>query len=394
MPSPTPMRPYPWFTEQRLTFFLKVLLVIVLSLYVLGYVLEAIAHVKTIFILLIAAVFFAYLIYPLVRWMNRKLPLIAAVLLVYFGIVLIFAVTLWIVIPPLTDDISGLVRAYPTIVHKIGAFVNDPANPVLRRAPVQVRAELAKLPDQIVGWAQMHGVQAAEHALTILMNTATLLAAFVVVPVLAAYLLMESEHLKRVFLGLIPQPRREATLDVLSEIERVIGGFIRGQLLVGGTVGILITIPLMIMHVPYAILIGVLAGVLDLIPYVGPVIAFIPAFLIALLNNGAVTAFGVAAVFVAANQLEGHVIAPNIVSRTIELRPLAVLLAILVGAEIGGILGMFLAVPAAGILRVLLSHVAPPKASAEEAKAVLTPAPRDSLEGELEAEGQLPADSA
>jgi len=371
-----------------------VLLVIVLSLYLLGYVFDAIAHVKTIFIILIAAVFFAYIIYPLVRWMNRKLPLIAAVLLVYAAIFVAIVLTLWIVIPPLSDDIAALVRAYPAIVHKISAFVNDPSNPVLRRAPLGVRAELAKFPDQIVGWAQMHGVQAAEHALSIVMSTATLLAACVIVPVLAAYLLMESEHLKRVFLGLIPQPRRETTLDILSEIERVIGGFIRGQLLVGATVGILITIPLLIMRVPYAILIGVVAGLLDLIPYVGPVIAFIPAFVIALLNNGPVTALLVAVVFIAANQLEGHIIAPNIVSRTIELRPLAVLLAILIGAEIGGILGMFLAVPAAGIMRVLLSHVAPPKASAEEARDVLTPAPRDSLEGELEAEGELPADSA
>jgi len=394
MPTPTPMRPYPWFTEQRLTFFLKVLLAVVLSLYLLGFVWEAVSRIKTIFILLIAAVFFAYIIYPLVRWMNRKLPLLVAVLLVYLAILVVVMLTLWIVIPPLTDDIAQLVRAYPTIVHRIGAFVNDPKNVVLQHAPPQVRQELTKVPDQIIGWAQMHGVQAAQHALTIILSTATLLAACVVVPVLAAYLLLESENLKRILLGLIPLPKREATLDMLSEIERVIGGFIRGQLLVGASIGILITIPLLIMHVPYAILIGVIAGLLDLIPYVGPVIAFIPAFLIALLNNGAVTALGVAIVFVAANQLEGHIIAPNIVSKTIELRPLAVLLAILIGAELGGILGMFLAVPAVGILRVLLSHIAPPKASAEEAKAVLTPAPRESLEAELEAEGELPADSA
>lgn len=391
MPTPTPSKPYPWFTEERLTYALKLLLVIVLALYLLGFVFQILARVQSIVILLIGAIFFAYLIYPLVRWLNVKLPLIAAVLIVYAAIVLVVFGAGWLIVPGLIDDGSSLVHAYPTIVQKIDAFVNDPSNPVLRRLPQPAREGLAHLPEQIVAWGQLHGVQAAEHALTVLMSTFALLATFIIIPVLAAYMLVESEHIKRVFLGLIPKRGRENTLDILSELEDVIGGFIRGQLLVGGSVGIIIMIPLLLMHVPYAILIGVLAGLLDVIPYIGPVIAFVPAFLIALLNNGALTAVFVAVVFVAANQLEGHLIAPNIVSRTIKLRPLAVILAILIGGEVGGVLGMFVAVPAAGILRVLLKRVLPPIATAEEAKPVLTSAPRDTVEGELEVEGKIPS---
>jgi len=391
MPTPTPSKPYPWFTEERLTYALKLLLVLVLALYLLGFVFQMLAHVKSIVILLIGAIFFAYLIYPLVRWLNVKLPLIAAVLIVYAAIVLVVVGAGWLIVPGLIDDANNLVHAYPAIVQKINAFVNDPSNPLTRRLPQPAREGLAQVPEQVVAWGKLHGVQTAEHALSVLMSTFALLATFIIVPVLAAYMLVESEHIKRVFVGLIPKRGRENTLDILSDLEDVIGGFIRGQLLVGGSVGIIIMIPLLLMHVPYAILIGVLAGLLDVIPYIGPVIAFVPAFLIALLNNGALTAVFVAVVFVAANQLEGHLIAPNIVARTIKLRPLAVILAILIGGEVGGVLGMFVAVPAAGILRVLLKRVLPPIATAEEAKPVLTAAPRDTVEGELEAEGKIPS---
>jgi predicted PurR-regulated permease PerM len=131
---------------------------------------------------------------------------------------------------------------------------------------------------------------------------------------------------------------------------------------------------------PYAILIGVLAGALDLIPYIGPVIAAIPAFTIAFVSGGLPLAIWVAVVFVVANQLEGHVIAPNIISRTIQLSPSAVVIAILIGGDLYGILGMFMAVPVAGIIRVLLLHVIPGSVSRDEAKPVLTKDPHEHTE--------------
>ncbi len=181
-------------------------------------------------------------------------------------------------------------------------------------------------------------------------------------------------------MGFIPAARRDSTLTLLGEMESVIGGFIRGQLLVGLSVGTLIAIGLTLVGEPYAILIGAIAGALDLIPYIGPVIAAIPAFIIAFISGGFPLAVKVAIVFVLANQAEGHIIAPNIVSRTIKLSPSAVVVAILIGGELYGVIGMFIAVPVAGIIRVLLLHVIPGSVSRDEAKPVLTKDPRDSNE--------------
>ncbi len=131
---------------------------------------------------------------------------------------------------------------------------------------------------------------------------------------------------------------------------------------------------------PYAILIGAIAAVLDFIPYIGPVIASIPALTIGFVVGGFPLALKVGIVFLLANQAEGHIIAPNIVSRTIQLSPSAVVIAILIGGDLYGIIGMFIAVPVAGIIRVILLHIIPGSVSRDEARPVLTKDPHDAVE--------------
>ena len=116
---------------------------------------------------------------------------------------------------------------------------------------------------------------------------------------------------------------------------------------------------LLLTHVKYAVLIAVLAGLLDIIPYVGAVVAFVPSVLIALFTGGWAHAALVAGLFIVIFQLEGHFIAPNIVSESVGLTPLTVIVAILIGAELLGVAGMFIAVPVAGVLRVLILHALP-----------------------------------
>lgn len=364
--------PYRWLTAQSLDFTLKLLLCVVLAVIILNAVLAFVERIGPIFVIIVGAIFFAYLIYPVVRYLNRSLPLIAAILLLYACIISLVAVGLIYLIPAISAEVINLVHAWPSIQRTIAQIIRNPHNRVLSQAPPFVRDELARLPKQVVSWLQQNGSVAAGNAISVLIGTAAFVGATVAIPVLGAYLLYDSETIKRFFVGFIPERARESTLGVLSELEQVIGGYIRGQLMVGATVGTLIALGLLLVHEPYALLIGLAAGVLDLIPYIGPVIAFIPACTIAFAVGGLHEAFLVAVVFVAANQLEGHVIAPNIVSRTIALSPSAVVLAILIGGDLYGVLGMFVAVPVAGIIRVLLLHVIPGSVSREEARPVLS----------------------
>ena len=372
--------PYRWLTAQNVDLSWKILLSIVLISLMIGQIVHFVERIGAIFIIIVGAIFFAYLIYPLVRWLNRKLPLIVAILAVYAMIAVLVAAGLMYLIPAVSAEVMLLSRDWPSIQTRIVDFVRNPHNELFSRTPAFVRDQLANMPGQITHWLQTHGVSAAGSALVVLIGTASVIGACIVIPVLAAYLLNDSETAKRFFIGFIPTRYRESALELLSELERVIGGFIRGQLLVGASVGTLIAIGLSLVGEPYAILIGVLAGLLDFIPYIGPVIASIPALTIAFVAGGLPLALKAAVVFILANQAEGHIIAPNIVSRTIQLSPSAVLVSILIGGELYGIIGMFIAVPVAGIIRVLLLHMIPGSVSRDEARPVLTKDPQESVE--------------
>jgi predicted PurR-regulated permease PerM len=372
--------PYRWLTAQNLDYSWKILLSIVLIFLMFGQVIHFIERIGVIFVIIVGAIFFAYLVYPLVRWLNKSLPLIVAILLVYAMIAAVVAAGLTYLIPAVNTEVSTLTRDWPNIQARIVAFVRNPHNELFAHAPPFIRDQFAQLPGEITHWLQTHGATAAGSAIVVLVGTASVIGACIVIPILGAYLLNDSETAKRFFMGFIPTRHRESTLELLSELERVIGGFIRGQLLVGASVGILIAIGLWLVGEPYAILIGVLAGLLDFIPYVGPIIASVPALTIAFVAGGLPLAVKAGLVFFLANQAEGHIIAPNIVSRTIQLSPSAVVIAILIGGELYGIIGMFIAVPVMGIIRVLLLHIIPGSVSRDEAKPVLTKDARDSVE--------------
>lgn len=372
--------PYRWLTASNLDFSWKFLLSTLLIFVIFGYVIGFIERIGIIFLIIIGAIFFAYLVYPIVRWLNHKLPLIVSILLVYAVIAGLVAVGLMYLIPAIASEVTTLIHEWPTLQAKIVSVVRDPNNKLLAHAPGFVKDELAKLPQTIVAWLQKNGAATAGNAVMVLVGTAAFIGACVAIPVLGAYLLYDSETIKRFFIGFIPGNKREAALGLLAEFEQVIGGFIRGQLMVGASVGTLIAIGLWLIGEPYAILIGAIAGALDLIPYIGPVIAAVPALTIAFVTGGFPLAIKVGIVFLLANQAEGHIIAPNIVSRTIQLSPSAVVVAILIGGELYGIPGMFVAVPVAGIIRVLLLHIIPGSVSRAEAKPVLTQDPHDTAE--------------
>lgn len=376
-----PAEPYRWLNAQSLDFGWKMLLSVVLIFLILSYVINFLARIGVIALIIIAAIFLAYLIYPIVRWLNHKLPLLWSILIVYAAIIAGIAVGFSYLVPAAAGEFQLLTKQWPKIYATIQSFINNPHNKYLDKLPPFIRSAVAKLPSHIIDWVKTHGFQTAGHAISVLVGIGAAIGAIIVIFVLAAYLLFDSENIKRFFMGFVPSKERSSSLTLLAELEHVIGGFIRGQIMVAASVGTLIGAGLYFIHEPYAIIIGVFAGIIDLIPFVGPFIAGIPATIIGFVDGGLREGILVIVVFVVANQIEGHILSPNIISRTIQLTPSAVVIAILVGGELFGIIGLFLAVPVAGIIRVLLLHVIPGSVSREEARPVLTAGPHDSTPG-------------
>ncbi len=325
----------------------------------LAAVVNFIGRIPSAAVIIIGAIFFTYIIYPAVRWLNARMPMIYAILLVYVGIAAVLVLGVWTVAPALIDDSQTLIKSMPQIVQSAQAFVSNPNNPLFAHLPLAMRDYLASLPAEVAHRAQGYGGEAASRLLALLASAVGLLATLIVIPVLSLYLLIEAPGLLLALMRVIPLKAQPKALAFIHDLDNVLGGFIRGQLTVGATIGVCITIALLILHVKYAVLIGVTAGLLDVIPYVGALVGFVPSVTLALANDGWQHALIVALVFAVIFQAEGQFIAPRIVSDSVGLTPLMVIVAILIGGELLGIAGMFLAVPIAAVLRIIILHAIP-----------------------------------
>ncbi|HTU83225.1 MAG TPA: AI-2E family transporter [Candidatus Acidoferrales bacterium] len=357
-----------WFSERNVTYALKVLMLLVLAFFAGEFVVNVLERISGVMYVLIGSTFLAYIIYPAIAWMRRRLPrvpLALAIAVVYAVIVLALALFAFFLLPQFVNDFTGFVAHYPVMVDRFHHFVNDPNDPVASHLPLVVRHLVARIPSELALWLQARSIGAFTHIVPVLFGAFAVIATFVLIPMLTAYLILDLDNLKASLSAVVPPERWRATLSLLADFDAVVGGFVRGQMLVAASVGVLITIAMLILHVRYAFLLGLIAGIGDLIPYVGAVLAFVPAFASAITDNGIVNALLVAAAFVLIFEAEGHFLAPNIVSKTVRLSPFAVLLALLIGGSLAGLAGVLIAVPVAGVLRVIALRVFPrPKENA------------------------------
>jgi predicted PurR-regulated permease PerM len=351
--------------EAHVTYWLKVLALISLAVLMLSYTFGFLERIAPVTIILVGTVFFTYLIYPAVHWLrSRGLSKGGAIAFVYVSALVLFGFALSFIVPPFLKETKDLTGSMPAFVRSASAYIANPDSPGLRYLPLQLRDYLATVPVQLGDYVQTQAAAISTSILSILLSAFGIIATLVVIPILSIYLIFEAEGLTAAAVGLMPLGGRPETLRVLADLDKVLGGFIRGQVIVGATIGICITIGLTIVHVPYALVIGIAAGVLDIIPYIGAVATFIPAVMLGFQSGGWQHAVIVALIFVAVFQAEGHFISPRIVSESVGLSPLVVIVAVLVGGELLGIPGMFIAVPIAGMLRVLRQHFVPTHAPA------------------------------
>ena len=367
-------RRLPSRNERRVTFALKVLATVALSIYLLVGVLQFFGAIRSTGLLIVGSLFFAYLVHPGVRRLNARLPAIVAILIVYAFIVLVVGSVLALVVPALGNDITNFARTLPGLTQQFQAELVSPHNVLLRRIPFDDRMYIANLPSQLNTVVQKYGIDTLQRSFTVVLSTVSVVATLIIIPVLAAYMLLEAADVRRQLLGFFPARRRPKVDALIDELDAVVGGFIRGQLIDGAIVGLMILVMLTIMHVPYALLIGVAAGILNFIPYAGAVIGFVPSVLLALAYNGPTNALVVAVLFAVIQQIDGNFVAPRVLKDNVGLSPLYIIIAILIGSELFGIIGTFLAVPVAAMLRVLRENLLPsPLPRAAEPTDITTP---------------------
>jgi predicted PurR-regulated permease PerM len=288
-------------------------------------------------VLVFTAVIIAAAILPAARFGERyRVPRGITVLVVYLAVVAALVLMGRLLWPALTEQWKQFLEQLPRMVDNLKAWLGN----------LQLWAGQwgASLPTPKPETAQDVVGTVVANTLRVTAGAFGAVFGLIVVVVVAAYIVIDAEHLGRSFLVLLP-PRQRAVVAALGEPVLVrIGGYVRGQIVVSLCVGCVLAISLSVLGVRYALLIGALAALLNVVPLVGSAVAAIFGVLSAL-NESPGLALATAAVFWATTILEGKLLVPHFVGRATGLHPLAVMVALLLGTHLAGLIGALVAVP-------------------------------------------------
>ena len=331
-------------TDRRVNWLIAVVLV--------GWLFYLLAPVLTPFV---AAALLAYLGDPLADRLQRlKLPRSLAVLAVFVLTFLVLALLLLLVGPLIKSQVGALFKALPdiarqveqvwlpTVMEWVGAEAGD---------DIGIGAFLARYGDMFGSWSGkiLMSVSKSGGALA-----AAVLSLFLI-PILTFYMLRDWDSFIAHLGALVPESQRETVFQLAKETDEVLGAFLRGQILVMAALAVLYTLGLSIVGVRYAVAIGVVAGLVSFVPYLGLVFGIALAGLtVALEPDPLWQLVGVAVTFTAAQLIEGSILTPKLVGDRIGLHPVIVIFAVAAGGQLFGFFGILLALPAAAVLSVLV----------------------------------------
>lgn len=289
---------------------------------------------------------------------RRRVPRPLGVLLVLFVAAIIIGILLWILITPLVEEIGTLTSNAPTYTKRLEDWIAS-SSATLHTNP-QFGSFIDGLARQIFSSLQGLAPSLIQVPITLLSGAFGILLSVVVTITLTVFWLSSSGKLREFVFGLFPEQAQPQLNLIFEDIGRSLGGYIRGVLIAMGLIGIFTGLGLSVLGVPYALLLGVLAGLTECIPYLGPWLSGVVAVLVALVTVDPLKALEVVILFLVVQQVEGNLIQPFVMSRSVHLDPLLVLVAILIGSELLGLMGAVLAVPAAAIVQSVVMYALAP----------------------------------
>ena len=343
---------------KKLFSFLILLLLLLAVIYLLIKVSPVLGtflfFIKNLLLPFFIALIISYLLHPIVTILHeRGVPRAIAVLLIY----IIFFGTLTIIlsktIPLLIGQIKDFMDHFPVILQKVEGWLDiirhDPTYPLPDTVQDGIdsffenwESKLAKGVVDVTGWIS---------------STIGIIFTLFLVPFVSFYILKDYKLIEKTVITFVPKKQRKEMIRLLRDIDEALGNYIRGQLLVCTFVGILAYIGYLLIGLPYALLLASIVGLTNIIPYLGPFIGAAPAVIVGLSISWKL-GLSVFVVNLIIQMLEGNVISPQIVGRSLHIHPLFIILSLLIGGQVAGIVGMILAVPFFAILKVIVQHVA------------------------------------
>jgi predicted PurR-regulated permease PerM len=314
-------------------------------------------YLRELVLIVLTAVVIASAIEPGIRFFVRhKLNRIFAVILMYLMIGIVFFGVIFFFIPPVLNDAAGFLQKLPDTLSNLN--ITDVTHGLLPWGPVSDTLSSAELLHNL----SQTLADTTGGVFTTLAAFFGGLTSFVLIVVFSFYFSVQETGVDD-FLGIISPVEYQAyVLNLWKRSQEKIGKWMQGQLVLAVIVGVLLYLGLLILGMPFALLLAVLAAVFELIPVFGQILAAIPAVAIAFVNAGPTEALLVAGLYLVVQQFEAHLIYPVVVKKVVGIPPLLVILSFLVGFKLIGFLGVLLSVPVAGTIQELVADLEKSKA--------------------------------
>lgn len=308
---------------------------------------------------LIISVILAYLFNPIVNYLEqKKINRMLGVWIVYLSILGIILILAFLVIPKSGSEIKRLTSNLPNYFKQASKIIDDMYTryySTLGGLPPMFQGVESVIMDNIVR-IENTIVNGLKSLVGGVINTFSKVVSIILVPILTLYFLVDKDFFKEKIINFIPIKYRKDLMSLSYDIDHSLSKFVRGRALMSLYVGLATTIVLLIMRIDFAIVIGFITGLTDIVPYIGPALGFIPAVFFALISNP-IKALWVSLFFVFIQWAENNILAPKIMGESLGLHPLIVLLSIIIGGGIFGVLGMIFAVPFIAIVKIIFTFI-------------------------------------
>lgn len=329
--------------KERLTVDISIQTILKLIGVILG--IWLLYFIRDILVMLFIVIILVMALAPVVDKWQRIMPRALAVGLLFIILAVVLSVIVSLLIPPLVSQVGELANNLPLYTDRFESILSSLGNPTFQ--------------DSITGRAlQGLSQQLSRVSQGLLQLSLGVLGGFVTfftVMILSAYMLFEERGIRKFFISLLPLERKEKVIGALDKVGDKLGGWLRGQLFLMIIIGLVTGIWTSLLGLPYALTLGLWAGLTEVIPFIGPIIGGIPILLIAFIDSPLKAVIAIV-LLALTQQVESNFIVPKVMQRSVGLSPVVVILALLIGGKLFGITGTILAVPLAATLSVILQE--------------------------------------
>lgn len=344
------------FDLKRVGFFLSAILLFI----ILRYIFHRFPVLPTTLAAIVISVVLSYIINPLVTYLEtKKISRRLGVLIVYVGFILILVVLFLVVLPKTIEELRNLLISLPHLVNDVNLQILDLADHIEKVTNIDMSRILNNIQEgieQYLNSVQTSLLDRLRFMASGMYAALGRMVSFVLILILTYYFTVDKNRIKVKMYKLIPSTYRSDILYLASEINTAMLEFVKGKLLLAVIVGVMTTIMLLILGVNFAVAIGLITIIADIIPYIGPFLAFVPAFFFSVMDSWT-KAIWVSIFFVFLQWAENNLFAPKILGKRTGLHPAVVLLCIFVGGGTFGVIGMILSVPVFSTLMILKNFV-------------------------------------